>query len=79
MKQLCSVWLILLANIMLQVHAFVPHHHHNGQVCFDGYSVNITIPNDGNDARNNPAHPTDPKFSLKSTVRISSFCHNGPN
>ena len=58
-KQLCSVWLILLANIMLQVHAFVPHHHHNGQVCFDGYSVNITIPNDGNDARNNPAHPTD--------------------
>ncbi|HPG99979.1 MAG TPA: hypothetical protein PK502_03830 [Tenuifilaceae bacterium] len=58
-KQLCSVWLILLANIMLQVHAFVPHHHHNGQVCFDGYSVNITIPNDGNDASNNRAHPTD--------------------
>lgn len=58
-KQFCSVCLILLANIMLQVHAFVPHHHHYGQVCFDGYPVNSTIQNDGNDARNNPAHPTD--------------------
>lgn len=57
-KQIFTVCLFLLANIMLQVHTFIPHHHHNGQVCFDGYQQNFGASADGNDVQNSSAHNT---------------------
>lgn len=33
-KRITAILFILLANVMLLVHAAIPHHHHHGQVCF---------------------------------------------
>ncbi|MGD9977910.1 MAG: DUF6769 family protein [Bacteroidales bacterium] len=33
-KRITAILLIFLANVMLLVHAAIPHHHHHGQVCF---------------------------------------------
>jgi hypothetical protein len=34
-KRTTAILLILLANIILMAHAFVPHHHHKSEVCID--------------------------------------------
>ncbi|RIJ47682.1 hypothetical protein D1614_13975 [Maribellus luteus] len=35
MKRILAAFLILLANLVLLVHAVIPHHHHSENLCFD--------------------------------------------
>ena len=37
-KKLTSAFFIVLANLVLFVHAVIPHHHHNSDLCFDTFS-----------------------------------------
>ncbi|HPF51790.1 MAG TPA: hypothetical protein PK335_09460 [Draconibacterium sp.] len=35
MKRITAAFFILLANMVLFVHAVIPHHHHDSDLCFD--------------------------------------------
>ncbi len=42
-KKLTSAFFIVLANLVLFVHAVIPHHHHDRDLCFDTFSSENTI------------------------------------
>lgn len=42
MKRIPAAFFILLANMVLFVHAVVPHHHHDSDLCFDTFVAEHT-------------------------------------
>ena len=46
MRRIPAVFFILLANLVLFVHAVVPHHHHDSDLCFDPIVAEHTSHND---------------------------------
>ena len=56
MKKAIAISLLLLANIIMLAHAFVPHHHHEGTpICFSSHKHNHTPDEDTHDCTH-PSH-----------------------
>lgn len=62
MKRSIALIFLFAGLVMIQVHNLVPHHHHNGSICFvelhhGQFNHNGTSNGEGSNASHNPSYP----------------------